>query len=296
MWKKVLRYEINGNYFNAIFSLYQNIKSCVTLNGSISPSFESCIGVRQGENLSPVLFSLFLNDLESYFETKSDAGVDFELEDEDLYYHIKFIVLLYADDKAILSESEDDFQTCLDHFVDYCKMWKLNINFEKTKIVIFGARNTDRYSFKMNGINIEIVKSYTYLGVTMSSNGSFLNARKSIYQKANKAMHLLYKRIYNLNLPIDLQLKLFDSTIIPIIAYGCEVWGYEDLQMFERIHNQFLRLVTKCRKSTPMYMLYGELDRYPIEIIIKSRLIGFWTRIITGNQSKLIYLVYQKLL
>ena len=108
-------------------------------------------------------------------------------------------------------------------------------------------------------------------------------------------MHLLYKRINNLNLPLGLQLKLFDSTILPIMTYGCEIWSYEDTHMFERIHNAFLRTITKTRKSTPLYCLYGELGRYPIEIIMKTRIIGFWTRIITGNQMKLVSLLYRKL-
>ena len=206
--------------------------------------FLSYIGLRQGENLSPVLFSIFLNDLEPYIQAKNNTGVEFEFKNDAMYFYIEFIVLLYADDTAIICDSPDEFQTSLDNFVDYCKIWKLNINHDKTKIVIFGARRTDKYCFKMEGTSIEIVKSYKYLGVLMSSNGSFLNARKSIHERANKAMHLLYKRIYNLNLPLDLQLKLIDSTILPIITYGSDVWGYENLEIFERIHNQFLRSIT----------------------------------------------------
>ena len=75
----------------------------------------------------------------------------------------------------------------------------------------------------MDGNVIEMVNNYRYIGVLLSNNGSFLNARKSIHDKANKAMHLLYMRINNLDLPIDLQLKLFDSTILPIMTYGCEI-------------------------------------------------------------------------
>ena len=66
--------------------------------------------------------------------------------------------------------------------------------------------------------------------------------------------------------------------------------------MFERIQNQFLRTITKCRKSTPMYMLYGELGRHPISITIKSRIIGFWTHIINGKSTKFVNLIYKKLL
>ena len=295
LWNKLLKDEINGKFFNVIFNLYQNIKSCISLNSSNSIFFESSIGLRQGENLSPVLFSIFLNDLEPYLQAKNDTGVEFEFANDDMFFYFKFLVLLYADDTAIICDRADELQTTLNNFVSYCKIWKLNINYDKTKIVIFGARKTDIYCFTMEESIIEIVKSYKYLGVLMSSNGSFLNARKSIYERANKAMHLLYKRIYNLNLPLDLQLKLFDSTILPIITYGSDIWGYESLDMFERIHNQFLRTITKCRKSTPMYMLYGELGRYPISITIKTRVISFWARIITGKPDKFVNIIYQKL-
>ena len=109
-------------------------------------------------------------------------------------------------------------------------------------------------------------------------------------------MHLLYKRIYDLNLSLDLQLILFDNTILPTITYGSDVWGYENLKIFECIHNQFLRSITKCRESTSLYMLYGELGRYPISITIKTRIISILVRIITGNSEKFVNVIYQKLL
>ena len=93
-----------------------------------------------------------------------------------------------------------------------------------------------------------------------------------------------------MNLPVDLQLKLFDSTVLPILTYGCEIWGFDNLEILERIHAEFLRNITKARKSTPHYMLYAELGRYPLDITIKSRMIGFWNRMVTGNDSN--YLIY----
>ena len=107
-------------------------------------------------------------------------------------------------------------------------------------------------------------------------------------------MHLLNLRINNLDLPIDLQLKLFDHTVLPIMTYGCEVWGLESCKILEPYHNQFLRSILRARKSTPMYMVYAELGRYPIEITIKSRTIAYWSRIISSKQSKLSNLIYLK--
>ena len=54
-------------------------------------------------------------------------------------------------------------------------------------------------------------------------------------------MHVLFKRIRNLDIPIDLQLYLFDHVILPIALYGCEIWGFENSQIIENLHNDFLR-------------------------------------------------------
>ena len=59
---KMLSYNINGKLFRLIHNMYQNIKSCISHNGQQSAYFQCFRGVRQGENLSPILFAIFLND------------------------------------------------------------------------------------------------------------------------------------------------------------------------------------------------------------------------------------------
>ena len=61
---------------------------------------------------------------------------------------------------------------------------------------------------------------YHYLGVTFSSSGSFLKARKHLAQQATKALFLLFTTSNNSDLPIDLITKLFDHTVLPILTYG----------------------------------------------------------------------------
>ena len=184
----------------------------------------------------------------------------------------------------------------LNSFNNYWKNWKLNINKDKSKVIIFGARKTKHFYFKLGDTKLEIVDSYKYLGTFFAPSGSFVTTRTHIAAQASKAMHLLNMRISNLNLPVDLQLKLLDNTVLPILIYASEVWGYENCEILERIHNQFLRSIIKARTSTPMHMIYGELGRYPLEITIKCRMISFWSRIVSGKPNKLSYILYQKLL
>ena len=84
---------------------------------------------------------------------------------EQLGLYIKIFIILYADDTVIMSETEESLQQALLNFEQYCDLWKLKVNTQKTKIVIFSKRKyKSQRSFKLYDENIDIVDSYTYLG------------------------------------------------------------------------------------------------------------------------------------
>ena len=85
-----------------------------------------------------------------------------------------------------------------------------------------------------------MVRKYKYLGLYFSQTGSFLNARKRLVQQTKKAMIFLFTRIDTLDIPTNLQLKLFDHTVLPILTYACEIWGYENLETIVKAYNEFL--------------------------------------------------------
>ena len=105
-------------------------------------------------------------------------------------------------------------------------------------------------------------------------------------------MHLLFVRSNNLDLPFDLQIKLFDNTVLPILTYGCEIFGYENIEILEGVHLDFLRKIAKLRKNTPRYMIYAEFGRHPLNIIIKQRMLNFWAKILNGKTSKFSHQIY----
>ncbi len=160
----------------------------------------------------------FYNDVEAYLEGNGAVGVELQGDDPDKTW-LKLLLHLYADDTAILSTNEHDFQISLIIFNEQCIRWKLDVNISKTKIIIFGARNTGRYNFNLGDKQITITDTYHYLGVIFCGNGSFLKARKHVSSQANKALHLLFTKTNNADLPLDLTVELFNHTVLPILTY-----------------------------------------------------------------------------
>ena len=64
---------------------------------------------------------------------------------------------------------------------------------------------------------------------------------------------------------------MFDKTILPILLYG-----FENIDIIERVHLHFCKLILHLQQSTPNFMVYGDLGRYPISVIMKVCMIRFW--------------------
>ena len=168
LWMKLLKHGVNGKVLNVIYNMNQNAKSCVK-NCNENSNFFSCnIGVRQGENLSPVLFAIYLNDFK---ESMSAIFQGLKLLDDDiqseLEQFLRLYVLLYADDMIILAETAEDPQQALNGLNSYCQKWYLKTNISKTKIKIFSKEKVRKFTkFFLGAEEIEVKDDYIYIGVT----------------------------------------------------------------------------------------------------------------------------------
>ena len=141
---------------------------------------------------------------------------------------------------------------------------------------------------------MKVVDECSYLGLNFKYTGNFLLARKTLVQQAQKSLFALFRRIRNIHIPVDLQLKLFDSLVAPILLYSSEVWGFENTGDLEKVHLKFIKKILNVRRSTPNYMVYGESGRHPLSIQIKIRMISFWRKLLE-NPNKLSGILYRLL-
>ena len=218
------------------------------------------------------------------------------LGEEDIGVFLKLYILLYADDTVVLSESPVELQNALNGMYDYCKKWKMTVNANKTKVVIFSRGKVRRYpDFMFGSVKLEVTGDYIYLGIVFNYNGHFKKAIAKQTIQARRAMFALLRKALTLQLPLDLTCDLFDKLVLPVLLYGSEIWGFENLAQIEIFYRKFLRRVLKVHKSTPNCMLYGETGKMCLDTIVMDRMINFWCRILSGNQQKLVYKIYQLL-
>lgn len=99
-------------------------------------------------------------------------------------------------------------------------------------------------------------------------------------------MYAVIKKSRLYNLSIECQLDLFDKMVVPVLLYGCEIWGFSNCNMIEKIQLKFCKLLLHVKRSTPNFFVYGELYRFPLIIAIKTRIISYWADLIVGKESK----------
>ncbi len=104
------------------------------------------------------------------------------------------------------------------------------------------------------------------------------------------------KQCYAKNISFDLVSDLFDKTVLPILTYGCEIWGFENNDISLKLQLRFHKLLHQLKSSTPTAMVLGELCKFPVIVHIKCRMLNFWFKLVfPESQNKLSYGVYLRL-
>ena len=72
-------------------------------------------------------------------------------------------------------------------------------------------------------------------------------------------MYDVLKKGRMFNLSVSCIYDLFVKIVIPILLYRCEIWGFANLKVLERLYLKFCKMLLKLKKSTPNYVVYCEL-------------------------------------
>ena len=289
LWFKLHKIGINAKMLRIIKDMFNKVKSCVRGCNSYSDFFDCAVGLKQGEVMSPLLFSLFIEDLELFLQNDQCCGLSID--------DITFILMLFADDMVILGKDRDDLQKSLDRLEYYCNKWGLEVNTEKTKVVVFrkrgGLLNNESWTYK--GVNLEVVNNFNYLGTVFNYTGTFVLNQETLVGKGLKALNCLLFNTKKYCLKPKVLCQLFDAFVGSILNFSSEVWGFGKCKEIERIHLKFCKTLLTVKFSTCNMGVYGELGRYPLYISRYARIMKFWCQI-HDSDNILINSLYDSLL
>ena len=221
VWQVLEELGVHGRILDIIKSLYACDSAAVQSSQGISAIFRCLMGVKQGCPLSPTLFGLYVDRLEKHLLETADI-------DAPTLMGVMVPLLLYADDLILMSESASGLQKQLDALASFCEQRQLTVNLSETKVVVFEARQSDMCGFVLSGAVVEWVESYKDLGFVVHATKILTFGTDALVATAKKALCAMRRRCALLGIrDLALQCKLFDTLVLPILSYGCEVWGVD---------------------------------------------------------------------
>ena len=158
-------------------AMIENVVQMSKINGKLLQPIITSTELKQGDNLSHILFDIFFDDVGQIFDSQCNPVI-FDSE-------ISLNHLLYADDMAILSLSQEGLQNSLNKLETYCKEWHLVVSIKKTVFNKTG-KLLKGFGFKYEGKHIELVREFKYLAITVTASGGLYNAGKNLKNKQIK--------------------------------------------------------------------------------------------------------------
>jgi Reverse transcriptase (RNA-dependent DNA polymerase) len=206
--KKLRAHGISGSLLRWISAWLKDRKQRVVLNGRESTWEAVLSGVPQGSVLGPLLFLLFINDL-------------------DLAVSLSEILYKFADDTKLASivknvEDRRRLQASLDGLVQWAVKWGMQFNVKKCKVMHLG-RNNPRAGYKMDGSDLEETKEEKDIGVIISDNlkpaaqcAKAARTAQAVLGQITRAFRYRDKSVF---------LQLYKQYVRPHLEFAVQAWS-----------------------------------------------------------------------
>ena len=262
LFTKLLHRQVPLVFLNLIIMWYSDLRCRVRWGDTLSDWFAISAGVRQGGVLSPDFYCIYVDEI---VEILKNMGIGCYLRNAFLS------ILLYADDMALIAPSLKGLQKLLLATESYCKQWDVMLNPKKTKNMSFGKKH-ELPNLTLDGMSIEWVDNWSYLGVTLQSDKQFncnINDKiKSFYRAANAILRIDGRS------DEMVMLQLLETQCVSILTYAVEVIHVANRDERRRLrvaYNSIFRKVFGYRPWESVTNLQHALQRPTWEELLEKR-------------------------
>jgi exonuclease III len=242
LFEKMDAMGFRGQFLDIIRNIYSTSAARTRVGGEYGVIYDMIRGTRQGCPLSPILFLLFIND----FLTYVPAGVEIPLvgpshnggkprteEENQSMMPMRCPGLLFADDVAGLTETEEEAKTFLAGVTRWSQDWGMPMGAQKCGVMLIGGTEeeqlaiADKY-FEVDGQRVMVVRGYKYLGIWITDklgdkDGTDETGHcKSLAAKVKQATDMRRAFLRDRRYPIALRVAVIMSKILSVGCYGGE--------------------------------------------------------------------------
>ncbi|BHF78810.1 hypothetical protein SprV_0602192500 [Sparganum proliferum] len=242
LWKIMRKFGCPERFIEMVRQLQDGMMARVTDNGAVSEAFAVTNGVKQGCVLAPTLFSLMFSFMlmDAYRDERPGIRIAYRtdghlLNQRRLHFQSRVSTtavheLLFADDCALSTTSEEEMQRSMDLFSAACKNFGLVINTQKTVVMHQPPPNSATASnappqISVDRTQLQVVDNFPYLGSTLSRNTKNDDEVANRISKVSQAFGRLRSTVWNRHgLQLSTKLKMYTAVILPTLLYGAETW------------------------------------------------------------------------
>ena len=218
-----------------VTSFHTNMTARIFFDGALSDSVPINSGVKQGCVLAPTLFGIFFSLLLHHAHRDLTEGVFLRTRSDGKLFNLSRLraktrtrtvlirELLFADDAALVSHTEQGLQELVDAFASACRDFGLTISLKKTQILTQSVASPP--AITIEGQALDVVEEFTYLGSCVTSKLSLDTEINRRIGKASSTMARLSKRVWqNHRLTTATKMKVYNACVLSALLYGSESW------------------------------------------------------------------------
>ena len=229
---KLRSHGIRGVVADWIGEWLRGRKQRVVLNGVKSDWKDVVSGVPQGSVLGPLLFLIYINDL--------DVGVNSKISK-------------FADDTKIASTVQSPhenykIQKDLDRLVAWAETWQMEFNPQKCKVMHIGKDNRN-FSYDMEGCWLETVEEEKDLGVVVDKKMKFSKQCLEARNRANRTLGFINRNVSYKSK--EVVRSLYNAYVRPHLEYCIQAWSphyKQDINMLEAVQRRATRMIPSLRR------------------------------------------------